>query len=169
MLRNKLMTACSVAVLTAALYGCSSSSDDGPNMQVQDLQDQISALEAALGEGHELTPAGLEALVSDLATAEGELEVARAALLLAMDNSADETEIARLTKAVTDAETMRDSYKTKLDTANAELAELKKTAADDEAAEAAEMLERDGCGGSEVPIGAHRDSADDYGEGIFGQ
>ena len=44
MLRNKLMTACSVAVLTAALYGCSSSSDDGANMQVQDLQDQIAAL-----------------------------------------------------------------------------------------------------------------------------
>ena len=135
MLRNKLMTACSVAVLTAALYGCSSSSDDGPNMQVQDLQDQISALEAALGEGHELTPAGLEALVSDLATAERELEVARAALEMATDNSADEMEIARLTKAVTDAETMRDDYKTKLDTANAELADRIK---EDEAKDAAD-------------------------------
>ena len=51
MLRNKLMTACSVAVLTAALYGCSSSSDDGANMQVQNLQDQIAALNAELGEG----------------------------------------------------------------------------------------------------------------------
>ena len=76
MLRNKLMTACCVAVLTAALYGCSSSSDDGANMQVQDLQDQISALEAALGEGQELTPEALEALVSDLADAEADLETA---------------------------------------------------------------------------------------------
>ena len=76
MLRNKLMTACCVAVLTAALYGCSSSSDDGANMQVQDLQDQIAALEAALGEDQELTPAALEALVSDLADAEADLETA---------------------------------------------------------------------------------------------
>ena len=140
MLRNKLMTACCVAVLTAALYGCSSSSDDdGANMQVQDLQDQIAALEAALGEDHELTPAALEALVSDLATAEGALEVARAALEMAMDNTADEMEIDRLTKAVTAAEDMRNSYKTKLDTANAELAELKQKEADDEVAEAAKM------------------------------
>ena len=76
MLRNKLMTACSVAVLTAALYGCSSSSDDGANMQVQDLQDQIAALEAALGEGQELTPEAIAALVSDLADAEADLETA---------------------------------------------------------------------------------------------
>ena len=119
MLRNKLMTACSVALLTAALYGCSSSSDDGANMKVQDLQDQISALEGALGEGQELTPETLAALVSDLETADGrvtELETmigdetdpaaeslrgmlaqanmdlgeARTALEMAMDNSADE-------------------------------------------------------------------------------
>ena len=76
MLRNKLMTACCVAVLTAALYGCSSSSDDGANMQVQDLQDQISALEAALEEGQELTPETIAALVSDLADAEAALETA---------------------------------------------------------------------------------------------
>ena len=76
MLRNKLMRACCVAVLTAALYGCSSSSDDGANMQVQDLQDQISALEAALEEGQELTPETIAALVSDLADAEAALETA---------------------------------------------------------------------------------------------
>ena len=70
MLRNKLMTACSVAVLMAALYGCSSSSDDGANMQVQDLQDQIAALEAALGEGQELTPEALAALIQAKADAE---------------------------------------------------------------------------------------------------
>ena len=173
MLRNKLMTACSVALLTAALYGCSSSSDDGANMKVQDLQDQISALEGALGEGQELTPETLAALVSDLETADGrvtELETmigdetdpaaeslrgmlaqanmdlgeARTALEIAMDNSADEMVIAGLRQDVTDAEGTRDSYKTMLDTANAdlvtvtkerddamtELAELRKTAAD---------------------------------------
>ena len=131
MLRNKIMMACSVAVLTAALYGCSSSSDDdGANMQVQDLQDQIAALEAALGEDHELTPAALEALVSDLATAEGALVVARAALEMAMDNTADEMEIDRLTKAVTAAEEMRDNYKTMLD-------DLRQKEADDKAADTA--------------------------------
>ena len=151
MLRNKLMTACCVAVLTAALYGCSSSSDDGANMQVQDLQDQIAALEAALGEDHELTPAALEALVSDLATANGmvmdletmigaeidpaaeslrgmlaqattDLMDANSKLQMAMDDTADETVIADLRQDVTDAETMRDNYKTMLDTAKADLA-----------------------------------------------
>ena len=74
MLRNKLMTACSVAVLTmAALYGCSSSSDDGANMQVQDLQDQIAALTAELGEGEELTPEALAALIQAKADAEAAL------------------------------------------------------------------------------------------------
>ena len=150
MLRNKLMTACCVAVLTAALYGCSSSSDDGANMQVQDLQDQIAALEAALGEGQELTPAALEALVSDLATANGmvmdletmigaetdpaaeslrgmlaqakmDLMDANSKLQMAMDDAADETVIADLRQDVTDAETMRDNYKTMLDTAKADL------------------------------------------------
>ena len=157
MLRNKLMTACSVAVLTAALYGCSSSSDDGPNMQVQDLQDQIAALEAALEEGQELTPETIAALVSDLATAEADLETANgmvmdletmigdemdpaaeslrgmlaqanmdldeanAALLLAMDNTADDLVIAGLRQDVIDAEGMRDSYMTMLETANDEL------------------------------------------------
>ena len=77
MLRNKLMTACSVAVLTVALYGCSSSSDDGANTQVQGLQDQISALGAALEEGQELTPETIAALVSDLADAEADLETAK--------------------------------------------------------------------------------------------
>ena len=79
MLRNKLMTACSVAVLTAALYGCSSSSDDGANMQVQDLQDQIAALEAALEEGQELTPEALAALIAARDAAEAALELALAA------------------------------------------------------------------------------------------
>ena len=79
MLRNKLMTACCVAVLTAALYGCSSSSDDGANMQVQDLQDQISALEAALEEGQELTPEALAALIAARDAAEAALELALAA------------------------------------------------------------------------------------------
>ena len=186
MLRNKLMTASSVALITAALYGCSSISDDGVNMKVQDLQDQISALEGALGEGQELTPETLAALVSDLETADGrvtELETmigaetdpaaeslrgmlaqanmdlmdANSKLEMAMDNSADEMVIAGLRRDVTDAAGMRDSYKTMLDTANAnlvtvtkerddaktELTELRKTAekiiADAEDKEASDM------------------------------
>ena len=44
---------------------------------MQDLQDQISALEAALEEGQELTPETIAALVSDLADAEADLETAK--------------------------------------------------------------------------------------------
>ena len=119
-------------------------------MQVQDLQDQIAALEAALGEGQELTPAALEALVSDLADAVGrvmdletmigaetdpaaeslrgmlaqakmELQDANSKLQMAMDDAADETVIADLRQDVTDAEKMRDNYKRMLDTAKADL------------------------------------------------
>ena len=79
MLRNKLMTACSVAVLTVALYGCSSSSDDGANTQVQGLQDQIAALTAELGEGEELTPEALAALIQARADAEAALALAMSA------------------------------------------------------------------------------------------
>ena len=167
MLRNKLMTACSVALLTAALYGCSSSSDDGANMKVQDLEDQIAALSAELGEGQELTPETLAALVSDLATADGrvtELETmigdetdpaaeslrgmlaqanvdlgeARTALEMAMDNSADEMVIAGLRQDVTAAEGMRDNYKAMLDTANDNLATVT-TERDDARTELAEF------------------------------
>ena len=73
MLRNKLLTACSAALLTAALYGCSSSSDDGANMKVQDLEDQFAALSAELGEGEELTPEALAALIQAKADAEAAL------------------------------------------------------------------------------------------------
>ncbi len=73
MLRNKLMTACSVALLTAALYGCSSSSDDGANMKVQNLEDQFAALSAELGEGEELTPEALAALIQAKVDAEAAL------------------------------------------------------------------------------------------------
>ena len=90
MLRNKLMTACSVAVLTAALYGCSSSSDDGANTQVQDLQDQITALNAELGEGEELTPEALAALIQEKADAEAALADAMIAHQAALDQAAME-------------------------------------------------------------------------------
>ena len=85
MLRNKLMTACSVAVLMAGLYGCSSGSDDGAimddgtNTQVQDLQGQIAALNAELGEGEELTPEALAALIQAKADAEAALALAMSA------------------------------------------------------------------------------------------
>ena len=93
MLRNKLMTACSVAVLTAALYGCSSSSDDGANTQVQDLQDQIAALNAELGEGEELTPEALAALIQEKADAEAALADAMIAHQAALDQAAMEQKL----------------------------------------------------------------------------
>ena len=95
MLRNKLMTACSVAVLTAALYGCSSSSDGGANMQVQDLQDQIAALNAELGEGEELTPEALAALIAAKADAEAALADAMIAHQAALDQAAMDAETAK--------------------------------------------------------------------------
>ncbi len=79
MLRNKLMMACSAVLLTAALYGCSSSSNDGANMQVKDLKEQIAALNAELGEGEELTPEALAALIAARDAAEAALELALAA------------------------------------------------------------------------------------------
>ena len=95
MLRNKLMTACSVAVLTAALYGCSSSSDDGANMQVQDLQDRIAALTAELGEGEELTPEALAALIQAKVDAEAALADAMIAHQAALDQAAMDAETAK--------------------------------------------------------------------------
>ena len=117
MLRNKLMTACSVAVLMAALYGCSSSSDDGANMddgtntQVQDLQDQIAALEAALGEGQELTPEAITMLRDALAAAQTALTDAMVdhaeALRLAGEMAdTDQAEAVRLANEAA-AETLR--------------------------------------------------------------
>ena len=95
MLRNKLMTACSVALLTAALYGCSSSSDDGANMKVQDLQDQIAALSAELGEGEELTPEALAALIQAKVDAEAALADAMIAHQAALDQAAMDAETAK--------------------------------------------------------------------------
>ena len=98
MLRNKLMTACSVALLTAALYGCSSSSDDGANMKVQDLQDQIAALNAELGEGEELTPEALAALIQAKADAEAQVAMLTGELGTANMRGDDaEADVTRLT------------------------------------------------------------------------
>ncbi len=122
MLRNKLMTACSVALLTAALYGCSSSSDDGANMKVQDLEDQIAALSAELGEGEELTPEALAALIAAkdaavaalaaamtaheaaLAAAAMEAMTAHEAALAAAAVAAEAAKVAALAAAAVEAE-----------------------------------------------------------------
>ena len=93
MLRNKLMTACSAALLAAALYGCSSSSDDGN--QVGMLQDQIAALNAELGEGEELTPEALAALIQEKADAEAALADAMIAHQAALDQAAMDAETAK--------------------------------------------------------------------------
>ena len=112
MLRNKLMTACSVAVLMAALYGCSSSSDDGANMQVQDLQDRIAALTAELGEGEELTPEALAALIQAKADAEAALAdamIAHQATLAAAAMDAETAKTAALSAAAMEAMTAREA------------------------------------------------------------
>ena len=112
MLRNKLMTACSVAVLMAALYGCSSSSDDGANMQVQDLQDQIAALTAELGEGEELTPEALAALIQAKADAEAALAdamIAHQATLAAAAMDAETAKTAALAAAAMEAMTAHEA------------------------------------------------------------
>ena len=112
MLRNKLLTACSVAVLTMALYGCSSSSDDGANMQVQDLQDQIAALNAELGEGEELTPEALAALIQAKADAEAALAdamIAHQAALAAAAMDAETAKTAALAAAAMEAMTAQEA------------------------------------------------------------
>ena len=87
--------------------------------------------------GDEADPAA-ESLLGMLAQANMELEVAQDALDGAEDNSADETEIDRLTKAVTAAEGMRNNYKMMLDTAKADLATVTKER-DDAMIELAEL------------------------------
>ena len=112
MLRNKLMTACSAALLAAALYGCSSSSDDGANMKVQDLQDQIAALDAELGEGEELTPEALAALIQAKADAEAALAdamIAHQAALAAAAMEAMTAQEAALAAAAMEAMTAQEA------------------------------------------------------------
>ena len=120
MLRNKLMTACSVALLTAALYGCSSSSDDGANMKVQDLEDQIAALNAELGEGEELTPEALAELIQ--AKSDAEAEVTRLMGVLGTTTTELDTangEVTRLMGELTTATGNADAIQGMLDTAMA--------------------------------------------------
>ena len=70
--------------------------------------------------GAEMDPAA-ESLRGMLAQANMDLEDARTALKMAMDDTTDDMEIADLRQDVTDAETMRDNYKSMLDTAKADL------------------------------------------------
>ena len=86
--------------------------------QLETATDMVTALETLIGDEMNPDPASVRGM---LAQANLDLEQARTDLQMAMDNSADEMEIARLTQAVTDAEGMRDGYKTMLDAANLEL------------------------------------------------
>ena len=69
---GKLSTAMAVALFTAVLYGCGGGGDDSANSlagptpaeRVTELEATIAALEAALAEDQELTPATIEALVT---------------------------------------------------------------------------------------------------------
>ena len=144
MLRNKLMTACSAALLTAALYGCSSSSDDGANMKVQDLEEQIAALSAELGEGEELTPEALAALIQAKADAEAALADAMIAHQAALDQAAMDAETAKqaaLDQAAMDAETAKQAAldQAAIDAETAKQAALDQAAIDAEAAKQAAL------------------------------
>ena len=94
--------------------------------------DAAIAKAAALQDDLDEANADLETAEDDLISVRGmldqanlDLEQARTDLEMAMDNSDDEMEIAKLKQAVTDAEGERNSYKTMLDAANLELAEAK--------------------------------------------
>ena len=96
----------------AGLYGCSSSSDDGANMQVQDLQDQIAALNSELGEGGELTPEALAALIQAKADAEAALAdamIAHQAALAAAAMDAETAKTAALAAAAMEAMTAQEA------------------------------------------------------------
>ena len=144
MLRNKLMTACSVAVLTVALYGCSSSSDDGANMQVQDLQDQVAALNAELGEGEELTPEALAALIQAKADAEAALAdamIAHQAALAAAAMEAETAKTAALAAAAMEAMTAHEAALAAAAIAAADMAAADKQEALDAAKMAADAAQ----------------------------
>ena len=67
---GKLSAALVVAVFTVTLYGCGGGGDDSanslqdPRERVTELEETIAALEAALAEDQELTPATIEALAT---------------------------------------------------------------------------------------------------------
>ena len=88
------------------------------NSNLETATGRVMDLETLIGE--EMDPAA-ESLRGMLAQANMALDGANTALQMAMDNSVDGMEIARLTTAVTDAETMRDGYKGMVDAANLEL------------------------------------------------
>ena len=135
--KNKFLTTVSAIALVLAVGACGSSSDDNEGMSMlQTDLDAATAKAAALQEDLDEANAALialETLIGDemnpdpasvrgmLAQANLDLGQARTDLQMAMDNSDDEMEIAKLKQAVTDAEDMRDGYKTDLDEANLEL------------------------------------------------
>ena len=122
--KNKFLTTVSAIALVLAVGACSSSSDDEGNSMLQTDLDAAIAKAAALQEDLDEANADLISVRGMLTQANLDLEQARAALEMAKDNTDDEEEIARLKQAVTDAERMRDGYKTDLDAANLELAKM---------------------------------------------
>ena len=88
------------------------------NSNLETATGRATELEILIGE--EMDPAA-ESLRGMLGQANMNLDDANTALEMAMDNSADEMEIDRLTKAVTAAEGMRDNYMEMLTAANLEL------------------------------------------------
>ena len=94
-IHRKLMTGCAVAVLGFGLAACGGGGDSSDDER-DSLRMQIAALEAALPEGTELTPAAITQLTDDLTAATADVTRLMDELETAMDNSADEAEILRL-------------------------------------------------------------------------
>ena len=145
--KKKFLTTVSAVALVLAVGACSSNGDDdgitaerdtaledlkAAQAEVGSLTEELATANSNLGIatgrvmdletliGEEMDPAA-ESLRGMLAQANMALDGANTALQMAMDNSVGEMEIARLTTAVTDAETMRDGYKGMVDAANLEL------------------------------------------------
>ena len=145
--KKKFLTAVSAVALVLAVGACSSNGDDdgitaerdtaledlkAAQAKVGSLTEELATANSNLGIatgrvmdletsiGEVMDPAA-DSLRGMLAQANMDLDGANIALQMAMDNSADEMAIERLTLAVTAAEGMRNNYMTMLDAANLEL------------------------------------------------
>ena len=87
MARNKILTACAVAVLTTALYGCSSS-DDGPSQAELDAAEAArAAAEAAAAAAEEAAEEAAEQAMEAEEDAEAAREAAEAQAAMDLENT----------------------------------------------------------------------------------
>ncbi len=88
-LTRSLMAAASIVALSAVMYGCSSSGENAANTRADEAEKQLEALLAAYDGDGILTPAALDKLETDLATANGEVTRLTGELSASQDNAAD--------------------------------------------------------------------------------